>query len=230
MDLELLLWIPIASLSGYVVTNVGAGTFRLSRNRFLLLYVPVAALLIAWFYSWSQVSPAAQAATNWLWGLGAGVVAAIVAIRHVVVQKAYPRRQGGHLAVDILWPGMVYGFVDGMVLSVVPVTAVHAALHGTSLTFTLSGRLVMALAAFAASMVVTLFYHWGYPEYKGKRVLMTLVGNGVFTLTLLLTGNILAAVLPHMAMHVAAVWHGRETTYQLPPHYRNAVSPLRGER
>jgi hypothetical protein len=45
------------------------------------------------------------------------------------------------------------------------------------------------------------------------------VGNAIITSSYLLTGSPLAAILFHVAMHVAAVLHGMETTLQLPPHY-----------
>lgn len=224
MNWEYMLWVPLAALSGYLVTMLGAGTFRLKRNRFLLVYVPVAAALIALFYAWSAMDILGHLLSRPGWGIAGAVIAGAVAVRHVVMQKAYPRRRGADFALDLLWPGAVYGFVDAMLLSVVPVAAVYETIGGVPWAGSVAGALVPGAIAFAASMVVTLFYHWGYPEYRGARVLMTLVGNGVFTAALLLTGSAMAAVLPHMAMHVAAVWHGRETTYQLPPHNHETES------
>ncbi len=75
-------------------------------------------------------------------------------------------------------------------------------------------------------MMVTFCYHIGYPEYRGKQVFMTLVGNGIMTLAFLVTENPLAAVLAHSTMHIAAMWHGRETTYQLPPHYGESMTQV----
>jgi hypothetical protein len=39
------------------------------------------------------------------------------------------------------------------------------------------------------------------------------------SLSMLVTGNPIAAVGSHVAMHTAAVLHGPATTIQLPPHY-----------
>jgi hypothetical protein len=61
----------------------------------------------------------------------------------------------------------------------------------------------------------------GYPEFCGKNVLWPNIGNGVLSLAFILTTNPLAAILPHMAMHVAAMIHGKETTGQVPPHYKD---------
>lgn len=59
----------------------------------------------------------------------------------------------------------------------------------------------------------------GSRELRGKPVLWTLAGNGLLSLAFLISGNPLAAVLPHIAMHVTSVVYGAETTDQLPPHY-----------
>jgi len=73
-----------------------------------------------------------------------------------------------------------------------------------------------------ASLIVTTLYHLGYPEFRGKEVIWPNIGNGVMTLAYLLTMNPLAAILPHIAMHIAAMIHGRETTGQVPPHYNRS--------
>ena len=224
MKWEFLLWVPTAALSGYLVSRLGAGRFRLKRNLFLVVYVPVSAVLITLFYSRSSVGIIEHLLSRPAWGIAGALTAGAIAVRHVVAQRPFPRRKGARLALDLFWPGAVYGFVDAMLLSVIPVAVVSRSMESVDWTGSIAGAWVPTVTAFAASMVVTLFYHWGYPEYRGNRVIMTLVGNGVFTAALLLTGSAMAAVLPHMAMHVAAVWHGRETTYQLPPHYQTNTS------
>jgi hypothetical protein len=45
-----------------------------------------------------------------------------------------------------------------------------------------------------------------------------LIGNGVVTLSYLITGSPVAPALSHVMMHAAAVLHGAATTAQLPPH------------
>lgn len=46
-----------------------------------------------------------------------------------------------------------------------------------------------------------------------------ILGNAILTAAYLLTRNPLSTTLAHVAMHVASVLHGMETTIQLPPHY-----------
>jgi hypothetical protein len=123
------------------------------------------------------------------------------------------------LAFDLLWLGGVYGILDALLLSVMPVLATWQALSKLGWTFGWPGRVVAGAVALAASLLVTAAYHLGYPEFRGPEVVSPIIGNGICSLAYLLTTNPVAAVASHVAMHVAALLHGLETTVQLPPHY-----------
>lgn len=149
------------------------------------------------------------------------MVAGFIAVKNVLAQASSPRRHGADYAADVLWPGFAYGLVDGLMLSVLPVLAVTESMESMGWTSDGIGHIGLGVIALAASLIVTAAYHLGYPEFRGRNVLWALLGNGVFTIAYLLTGNALAAVLPHIAMHIAAITHGPETTVQLPPHYED---------
>jgi hypothetical protein len=120
---------------------------------------------------------------------------------------------------DILWPGFIYGLIDALLLSVLPVLAVRLAFTNAGLIESWSGKILIIVLGLFASFFVTTAYHLGYPEFRGKKVLWPNIGNGVLTLAYLLTMNPLAAVLPHITMHIVAMLHGPKTTGQVPPHY-----------
>jgi hypothetical protein len=186
----------------------------------------VAGVIVGAYYVWSGTDMVAQFASGWGWGLVGALAAGWFTIRHVFTQPASPRHTGGPLVLDLLWPGLAYGVADAMLLSVLPVMVVFHGLGDAGWAAGGLGRLGVGVLGFVASMVVTFCYHIGYPEFRGKEVFLTLVGNGVMTLAFLVTGNPLAAVLPHAGMHMAAMWHGRETTFQLPPHYPSEATPV----
>jgi hypothetical protein len=77
----------------------------------------------------------------------------------------------------------------------------------------------VACLAIGASLVVTVAYHLGYPEFQSTDVRDPLIGNTIASLAYVATNNPLGAILSHVAMHVAAVLEGAEGTTQLPPHY-----------
>ena len=82
-----------------------------------------------------------------------------------------------------------------------------------------AGGVRVMVSALATSLFVTAAYHWGYMEFRGPAPVAPLLGNALITVGYLLTTNLMTPVIAHMAMHIAAVLHGMETTVQLPPHY-----------
>lgn len=208
------LWIAGASLLSFTVSALFAGKLRLRRNAYLLVYLPTTALFVGWFFIREGIDVSELLSRNGGWGVVGATVAGAIVVANVLSQGAYPRRRGVAFLVDLLWPGLAYGLVDALLLSVFPVLVVRTGLAAADL-----GALPLATIAMAASLAVTFFYHVGYPEFRNHRVLWTVFGNGVMTLSFLITGSALAALLPHAAMHIAVICHGRESTGQLPPHY-----------
>ncbi len=129
---------------------------------------------------------------------------------------------GAGLAADIAWAGLVYGMLDSLFLNVMPVLAIVMGLGQMGWAATVWGKLAIGLTGLLASLLVTLAYHLGYPEFRNRKVVMVLLGNSIITLAFLLSGNPLGSIISHTSMHVAAVVQGPETTIQLPPHYQVA--------
>jgi hypothetical protein len=123
------------------------------------------------------------------------------------------------LGFDLLWSGLVYGLTDALLLSVFPVLATWQAFTLLDWTGTWPGKIMVGVIAALTSLFVTIAYHLGYPEYRGKGLMGPVIGNTTMTLGYLLTNNPLAAVLSHIAMHIAGVLRGPASVTQLPPHY-----------
>jgi len=214
-----MIWILYASILGFSVAAVFAGILKLKRDIYLLFYIPLVAILIYFFIKLNGFNVKELILHNWYWGLLGAVLAAVFGVKNVLSQPASPGSKGIAFLSDILWPGAIYGMTDALLLSVLPVLAVQLTLNSGAWTESFLGRIGLGAIALIASFIVTTAYHLGYPEFRGKKVLWPNIGNGVFTLAYLITMNPLAAILPHMAMHIAAMIHGRETTGQVPPHY-----------
>jgi hypothetical protein len=138
--------------------------------------------------------------------------------RQVFGQPGSPRSSGLPLTGDLAWFGVVYGTIDALLLTVVPVIALYGLRPAEELAES-NLRLRWALIALAGSALVTAAYHAGFTEFRGPQLIQPVIGNLLITLAYLLSGSPLAAVVSHVVMHVAAVLHGMATTIQLPPHY-----------
>jgi hypothetical protein len=207
-------WIGLAALVGFLPPAVFSTGLRWERSLFLFPYVlAVWTFLRAYFRRWPLSW--ADFVGDWRYGLAGVVVATAVLVGNVWGQPPSAVPRGASLVVALAWVGVAYGAADGLLLNVMPVLAVQRSLRAR----TVAARLARGGLALGASLAVTAAYHLGYEEFRGPAMLPVLVGNAIMSSTYLLTGSPLAAVVSHIAMHVAAVLHGMETTLQLPPHY-----------
>ena len=211
-------WVVVAALVGFAASAVGSSWLRLERPAFVLLYTLGVGVFLAAYARATALRPLRQVRRYWRAGLAFGTLAGVVLAIAVAKQPSSVRPDGPALAGSLLWLGLVYGAVDALLLTVVPVLSVYGTRPTEEMRHA-GGRLRWAAAAMLASLGVTAAYHLGFAEFRGPALLQPLVGNGLVTLAYLLSGSPLAAVLAHVLMHAAAVLHGMATTTQLPPHY-----------
>ena len=215
-----LLWIPAAALLGFCLAWLLAGKLELPRNIFLVGYLLLSGLAIFAFFSWSKISLIELVRHNWLWGVIGALVFGAFVVRNVLSQPASPRSEGLQLFFDLLFSGVLYGAVDALLLSVLPVLATWGAFSALGWSAHWPGKIAAGAFALIASLFVTVCYHLGFPEYRtAGGIFGPVIGNGVMTFGYLLSNNPITAVFSHIAMHVAGVLHGPASVIQLPPHY-----------
>jgi hypothetical protein len=215
--MKLASWILALAVAGFALSWLGAGVARLNRDALVLVYaVMLGALLLSYLES-TGARLRASLTRRWRGGLVAGVAVGVLLILNVGSQPREPGPEGVQLAWSVMWLGIVYGVVDALLLSVMPVWIVYAEWTGRSTTW--PDRLRRAALALGASLLITAAYHLGYEEFRGPALVQPLIGNGLLTLAFLLTGSPAAALVGHVIMHTAAVLHGIHSTVQLPPHY-----------
>lgn len=215
-----LLWIPAAAILGYAIAAIFSGWLKLPRSLFLVPYALLAGLFLYAYFQWSGVSVRELVRQNAVWAVVATLLLGLFLVRNVFSQPASPRSTGLGLVLDLLWSGIVYGGLDALFLSVLPVLAARQAFSTLGWTDNLAGKMLVGAIAMLLSLFVTASYHWGFEEYQAANGLAgPTVGNGVMSLGYLLTNNPLTAVFSHMVMHISGVLHGPASVMQLPPHY-----------
>lgn len=212
-------WVIAAGIVGFSVSMIFAGILRLPRNLYLIPYIGLAGIFLYAFARWSNLSIRELFINNWIWGLIGASLLAVFTVKNVLSQPVSLRSTGPALVADLLWSGVAYGLTDALLLTVLPVCATWQAFTALNLTASWLGRTLVGVIALLASVFVTAAYHMGYPEYRGKGMMGPVIGNTTMTLGYLLTNNPLAAILSHIAMHIASVLHGPASVTQLPPHY-----------
>jgi hypothetical protein len=216
---DYVLWIGAAAALGFAVSFIFSGLLEMPRSWFLLFYVGASAPFLIAYFRWTGVDIPRALRHHWRIGtIGAVVIGAFTVFR-MLQEDASPRPEGLALVGDILWLGVVYGAVDALLLSVLPVSAVWLAMKSLGRTSTWKQKIFTGVVAMLASIVVTTAYHLGFAEYRDSTLASPMIGNSIFSLGYLLTANPITAVFAHIAMHIASVIHGIDTTVTLPPHY-----------
>lgn len=212
-------WIAVAAVLGFAISFVFARVLRLPRSIYLLPYIGFSSLFLYLYVRWSGLSVTELIRHHWVWGLIGGILLAGWTVKNILSQPTSTRAEGFALGFDLLWSGVIYGLLDALLLSVLPVLATWQAFTLLDWTTNWPGKILVGILAILASLLVTVTYHLGYPEYRGPSLSGPAIGNTVMTLGYLLTNNPLAAILSHIAMHVAGVLRGPASVTQLPPHY-----------
>ncbi|RPI20987.1 MAG: hypothetical protein EHM70_25770 [Chloroflexota bacterium] len=215
-----LIWILAAAVLGFAVSRIFAGWLRLPRAIFLIPYVVFVSIFAYGYWQWSGLSVAELLVHNWIWGIIGALLFGFCVVRNIFSQPISPRAAGLPLAFDLLWSGIIYGGMDALLLSILPVLAAWQSFSALGWTTSFLGKLLVGAIALLLSLFVTVSYHLGFPEYRVPGGLRgPSIGNGVMSLGYLLTNNPLTAILSHIAMHIAGVLRGPASVMQLPPHY-----------
>jgi hypothetical protein len=152
---------------------------------------------------------------------------AVIAVR---TEDATPRPDGLELVGAVMWRGVVYGAVDGLLLSAFPILAVFAAFAGTGLRSRWQGKVAIGALALLASVVMTAVYHLGYSQFRSSDLRSPLVGDLIWSVPTLVTLNPIGAPIAHVGLHVSAVVHSYQTDLFLPPEPEATKSRPRVER
>lgn len=211
-------WTLAAAAGGILTSTIFSSLLHWPRTAFVGAHAAIVTLLVATYVRVERVNLVRQAQRRWQAGLIVGAFVGALIVRTVLAQPESPAPQGVALAGALAWFGAVYGTADALLLSVIPVLTVYGSLSTETLQLP-RARLRWGAVALLACALVAAAYHWGFTEYRGPQVLQPVIGNMAITLAYLLSGNPLAPIVAHVIMHAAAVFHGMETTVQLPPHY-----------
>lgn len=216
---EYLIWFAAAVVMGYLIPAVFSGGLHLKRSIYLIPYITLTVTFLVLFVRWSNLNLGELIRKNWVFGLIGAVLVGAFVVRNIFSQPASEISVGFNLAFQIAWEGVIYGMVDALILSIFPVVVMSAVVRSFGLQANWQVLVLSGIFGMIASLLITVVYHLGYPEYQGAQIIQPVIGNTAMTLGTVLSGNPLSAVLSHIAMHIAGVLHGPATVVQLPPHF-----------
>lgn len=211
-----LLWIPSAAAVGFLTSFVFADWLRLPTAIYHAVYFIVVIGLLGLYARWTRLPLGAVLGRRIGFAIVLGVLGGLALVRRVLADPT----SAGHLGVpfvwDVLWRGVLYGAVDGALLSSFPWLVTWRALDGEGSS--VPRRVAIGLLALGSALLVTSAYHAGYRDFRGPKLAQANLGNAIASLPTLLSLNPLASPITHAILHVAAVVHNPQSDLFLPPH------------
>lgn len=212
-------WLAIGVIVSFLVPFLLADQLEIERDIYYGLYgLAALGLFLGWVRSTGQ-SLSELVARRWRLALGLGLFFAAVSVLIVLrSEDSTPHPGGVEFIGAIIWRGLVYGAIDGLLLSAFPIVVVFAAFAHSQLRQTRMGTVGVGALALAASLLITATYHLGYSDFRSDKLRKPLTGDLVWSIPTLATLNPIGAPIAHVGLHIGAVTHSYETDTFLPPH------------
>ena len=216
-DVRHLAWIPAGAAVGFLSSFVLGDLLPLPADLYYLLYFSVVVGFL-WLYARrTDLDIREWSSRRLVRGSLLGLAGGAVLVSGVLSRPATGGGPEASLWWDILWRGVIYGTVDGLLLLAFPWVVVWRAL-GAERGQGFWKKARAGALAWIAVLVVTTTYHLGYADFRSRKIVQPNIGSTIGAAPTLLSANPVASPISHVAMHVAAVIHTPETDLYLPPH------------
>ena len=215
-DARHLIWIPAAGAAGFFASYVFGDLISLPVDVYYLIYFT---LIGAFLVTYTQVTRLNVRRLLKRRAAAAGVAGLLIGalmVRKVVSLPPTMHYEGLFLWWAVLWRGLIYGAVDGLLLFSLPWIVTWRALRVRRAGI---GRKIGAsLLAWAFILFVTTTYHLGYRDFRSAKIIQPNVGSTITSVATLATANPAASLVAHVCLHIGAVLHSPRTELFLPPH------------
>ncbi len=211
-----LIWIVFGVLVGFGTSFVFGDLVTLPLDLYYLIYF---AIIISFFITYirkTQLNLREWFLRRLLWGILLGVIFGALMLKNVLSRPETEKFTGPYLAWLIFWRGLVYGAIDGLLLSTFPWIVTWRAFDVEKKP--LGKKIAFGLLAWVFILVLTTAYHLGYSDFRSKKIIQPNIGNTLISVPTLISANPVGSPIAHAIMHIAAVIHSPKTELFLPPH------------
>ncbi|MEZ4520709.1 MAG: hypothetical protein R3A46_03540 [Thermomicrobiales bacterium] len=215
LQLSQFAWLGAGVTGSFLVPFLFSSLLDLQHDLYYLIYFALAGGFLGAYVRWNDVDlPQFLRANIWP-SILVGAPIALFLIFNVLSRDSTPHPDGAYFAFEIGWRGLLYGIVDGLLLTAFPALVafrlVGGALKG------MRDRLRFAGLVLIFTIVITGTYHLGYDQFREDGIAQPELGNVIISIPAMATGNPVGSIVAHSAMHVTAVAYSYETDVFLPP-------------
>ncbi len=217
-----LVWIPLGAVVGFLTSFLFGDLITLPVDLYYLIYFAIIIGFLTVYVVQTELPLRAWLAKRWKWGIVLGVVVGAVMMQNVLARPETERFTGTALAGAVLWRGVVYGVVDGVLLYTFPWIVVWRAFDAEERR--LGGKVRAAMLSWLAILLITTTYHLGYADFRSEKIVQPNVGSAIMAVPTLAAASPVASPITHVFLHVTAVVHSPRTDLFLPPHRENVYA------
>jgi hypothetical protein len=209
-------WIAIGALVGFGASFIFGDLLPLPVDLYYLIYFGVIITFFSFYARKTKLNIKEWFSKRLVWGVLLGFIFGGLMVQKVLSMPETEKFTGAYLAWLLFWRGLVYGVIDGLLLSSFPWIVTWRAFDVGKKP--LGKKVAFGFLAWLFILVVTTAYHLGYSDFRSSKIIQPNIGNTIISLPTLLTANPIGSPITHSIMHVTAVIHSPQTDLFLPPH------------
>lgn len=211
-----LAWIIFAALTGFGASFIFGDLLMLPLDLYYLIYFLIVVTFFRVYIKRTHLNLSEWLWRRAVWGVLLGLILGALLVQNVLSRPATEQLTGAYLAWSIFWRGIVYGLIDGLLLTTFPWIVTWRAFNGEEKP--LIRKIGVGLVGWVFVIVITTAYHAGYADFRSRKLPQANIGNTIIFIPTVVAANPLGSPLAHAIMHVTAVIHSPKTDLFLPPH------------
>ena len=209
-------WILFVVLVGFGTSFIFGDLITLPLDLYYLIYFGIILTFFTIYIKKTHLSLREWFSRRLLWGILLGLIFGVFMVQNVLSRPETEKFTGPYLAWLIFWRGLIYGAIDGLLLSVFPWIVTWRAFDVEKKP--LGKKIAFGLLAWLFILVFTTAYHLGYSDFRSKKIIQANIGNTIISIPTLVSTNPIGSPITHAIMHIAVVIHSPKTELFLPPH------------
>ncbi len=209
-------WILLAALVGFGASFIFGDLVILHVDLYYLIYFAIVTTFFTVYIKKTRLNVKEWIFKRMARGFLLGLIFGFVMMQNVLSRPETEQYSGLYLFWVIFWRGLVYGGMDGLLLSVFPWLVTWRAFNVEKKP--LGEKIAFGFLAWLFILVVTTAYHSGYSDFRSKKIIQPNIGNTIISAPTLISASPIGSPITHAIMHISAIIHCPKTELFLPPH------------
>src|SRR5512139_364702 len=180
-------WIASGALAGFGSSFIFGDLLTLPADLYYLIYFVIMVFFFFVYIRKTHLDIKGWVSRRWGWSILLGFFFGALMVQNVFSRPETEKFAGAYLAWAIFWRGMIYGVIDGLLLSSFPWLVTWRAFDVPRKS--LGKKIAFGFLAWFFILVVTTAYHLGYADFRSKKIIQPNIGNTLISIPTLITAN-----------------------------------------